>query len=57
MAEQQVATFSSKPISAKQKEKDFEEHAGTYGGFLQLIKWSIISTAVILIALYFIFVH
>lgn len=57
MAEQQVATFSSKPISAKQKEKEFEEHTGTYNGFLQLVKWGIIVNVVILIALYFIFVH
>ncbi len=57
MAEQQVATFSSKPISAKQKEKEFEAHANTYKGFLSLTKWGIIANAVILIALYFIFIH
>lgn len=57
MAEQQVVTYSDKPISAKQKEKEFEEHTGTYKLFLDLIKWTITITVVILIGLYFIFVH
>jgi hypothetical protein len=57
MAEQQVATFSNKPISAKQKEKDFEEHVNTYKGFMELAKWGVIANAVILIALYFFLVH
>ena len=57
MAEQQVATYSNKPISEKQKEKDFEEHTGTYAAFLSGTKWSVISTAVILVILYLIFVH
>lgn len=57
MAEQQAVTFSTKPISEQQKEKELVEHTSTYGAFLQLIKWSIITTVVILIALYFIFVH
>lgn len=57
MAEQQVATFSDKPVTAKQKEKEFEEHTKTYGAFLVGSKWSIIVVAVILIALYFFLVH
>lgn len=52
MAEQQVATFSDKPISAKQKEKEFEEHTKTYGAFMAGTKWSVIIVAVILVALY-----
>ena len=57
MAEQQMVTFSNKPVSAKQKDKEFEEHTNTYRGFLALSKWGIIVNVVILIALYFIFVH
>ena len=57
MAEQQVITYSDKPISAKQKDKEFEEHTNTYKGFLSLTKWGVIVNVVILIALYFIFVH
>lgn len=57
MAEQQAVTFSTTPISEKQKEQEFVEHTSTYGAFLQLLKWSIITTVVILIALYLIFVH
>ena len=57
MAEQQVASYSDKPISEKQKEKDFEEHTHTYAAFLSGAKWSVISTAAILVILYLIFVH
>lgn len=57
MAEQQTATFSDKPVSAKQKEKDFEEHARTYKAALAGGKWTTIAIAVILIGLYFVFVH
>lgn len=57
MAEQQVASYSDKPISEKQKEKEFEEHANTYAAFLTGTKWSVISTAAILVILYLIFVH
>ncbi|WP_196260560.1 aa3-type cytochrome c oxidase subunit IV [Pelagibacterium limicola] len=56
MAEQHVATFSNKPISAKQKDKDFEEHSGTYKAFLQLVKWGIIANVIILAVLYFLFI-
>lgn len=57
MAEQQVATFSNKPISDKQKEKEFVEHSSTYQFFLSLLKWGIGVTVLVLIGLYFIFVH
>lgn len=57
MAEQQLVSFSDKPISARQQEKEFEEHASTYAWFLQLVKWGVIVNVVILIGLYFIFVH
>lgn len=57
MAEQQVATYSDKPITETQKEKEFEEHTNTYAAFLSGTKWSVISTAVILVILYLIFVH
>lgn len=52
MAEQQVATFSSKPVSVKQREKEFEEHAKTYAAFMSMTKWSTIAVAILLIALY-----
>lgn len=57
MAEQQVATYSDKPITETQKEKEFEEHTNTYAAFLSGTKWSVISTAAILVILYLIFVH
>lgn len=57
MAEQQTATFPDKPVSAKQKEKDFEEHVRTYKAVMQGTKWSIIVLVAILVGLYFVFVH
>jgi len=57
MAENQVATYSDKPITDTQKAKEFEEHTGTYAAFLSGTKWTVIVTAAILIGLYFIFVH
>lgn len=57
MAQEQVATISNKAISATQKAKEFEEHTGTYAAFLFGAKWSVIVTVVLLIGLYFIFIH
>ncbi|GGA58441.1 aa3-type cytochrome c oxidase subunit IV [Pelagibacterium lentulum] len=57
MAENQVATYSNKPISEKQKSEEFQEHNRTYKGFLEMAKWSCIVIGIILIALYFIFIH
>lgn len=57
MAENQVATYSDKPISDTQKAKEFEEHTGTYAAFLTGTKWTVIVTVAILIVMYFVFVH
>ena len=57
MAEQQTVTFSDKPLTAKQKEKEFEEHTRTYHGMLAMFKWGTISVVILLIALYVFLVH
>lgn len=57
MAEQQVATFSNKPVTAKQKELDFTEHKRTYDGFMRLSKWSVIAVAALLVILYLTLVY
>lgn len=57
MAEEMVATYSDKPVNQAQKTKDFEEHTRTYAGFMAVVKWSIIVLVVILIGMYFFFVH
>lgn len=57
MAEEMVATYSEKPLTDAQKSKDFEEHQRTYAGFMSVTKWGIISNVVLLIVLYFIFIH
>lgn len=33
---------------------DFEAHKVTYSGFVSIVKWAVISMAVVLVALYFI---
>lgn len=56
MAENQVATYSDKPITEAEKAKEFEEHTRTYAAFIAGTKWSVIATVAILIVLYFVFV-
>ncbi|WP_417584958.1 aa3-type cytochrome c oxidase subunit IV [Pelagibacterium sp.] len=57
MAVQQVASYSDKPIDEKQKEKEFKEHTQTYAAFISGTKWTVISTAILLVILYLIFVY
>ncbi|MCD7060506.1 aa3-type cytochrome c oxidase subunit IV [Pelagibacterium xiamenense] len=57
MAEQQSATFSNKPVSAKQKEVDFAEHERTYGAFMRLTKWGVIAVVALLAILYLTLVY
>lgn len=57
MADEMVVSYSDKPITEAQKAKDFEEHAKTYEAFMGWAKWGIIGNVIILIALYFIFIH
>ncbi|WP_404402332.1 aa3-type cytochrome c oxidase subunit IV [Pelagibacterium halotolerans] len=57
MAEQQSVTISNKPVSAKQKEIDFAEHARTYGAFLRLAKWGVIAVSALLVILYLTLVY
>ncbi|WP_127142537.1 aa3-type cytochrome c oxidase subunit IV [Pelagibacterium montanilacus] len=56
MAEQQTVTFSDKPVGAKQKEKDFEEHERTFALFMSMSKWGTILVAILLIVLYLLLV-
>ena len=52
MAEQHIATYSEKPLTDKQREKDFAENQNTYDAFMSMTKWSVISIVVLLILMY-----
>lgn len=52
MAEQHIATYSDKPLTDKQKEKDFAENQNTFHAFMGMTKWSVISIAILLILMY-----
>ncbi|RDE08042.1 aa3-type cytochrome c oxidase subunit IV [Pelagibacterium lacus] len=56
MAEEMVATYTDKPLTESQKEKDLVEHTKTYGAFMSGLKWSTIVTAAVLVVLYLVFV-
>lgn len=57
MAEHSAPTYSNKPLTVKQREKDFVENERTYVLFLKLAKWGTIAVSVLLIILYFWLVH
>jgi hypothetical protein len=61
MPEDQMATTaeaSPHDINALPPAMDYVQHNGTYEGFLALVKWGIITTAVVVVSLYcFIIVH
>ena len=52
MAEQNIATYSEKPLTDKQREKDFAENQNTYDAFMSMTKWSVIAITVLLILMY-----
>jgi len=52
MAEKLTISYDDAPYTPEQRALDLREHDSTYKLFLNLIKWSVISTVVVLVLLY-----
>lgn len=52
MAEQQVITYSNKPLTAKERDDYYAAAQGTFDAFIKMAKWSSIAIAVVLVGLY-----